>query len=275
MARNLGQYSVVTYVHDLRGERINLGVLVWHPMYGCVFRAPRSVSRVRSIDESADLGRVRIGIERIKEAAETWSRGDESPLENLSREFRHRLVVTNPLNARIQDPLAALERLSATLIPPEPSYTRAPSTKQFARAFARHLEEAFEKQGLSGIRSDFIEEDTFEPIEVTASYRHNSGSYLWRAVSFASENDLRGQLRLAKSTHGENIELRSLEKYQDAHLLVAVQLPKPRARGDWDKALKWLHRASDRVEPIEDRNSLEAKVPKLLPSDLLSPTLVS
>src|SRR5215207_8704300 len=111
MAKNLGQYSIVSYVHDLRGERINLGILVWHPLYGCVFRPPKNVSRVRSIDESADLGRVRVGIERIKELADAWSSGDEPPLENLARQFRHRLVVTHPLNARIQDPLAAHERL--------------------------------------------------------------------------------------------------------------------------------------------------------------------
>src|SRR5215210_5452571 len=126
MAKNLGQYSVVSYVHELRGERINLGVLVWHPFTGCVFRLPKNPSRVRSIDESADLERVRAAIERIGETVESWPPGSESPLSNLAGEFKHRLVVSPPLNARIQDPSAALERLSATFVPPEPSFARAP-----------------------------------------------------------------------------------------------------------------------------------------------------
>jgi hypothetical protein len=71
-------------------------------------------------------------------------------------------------------------------------------------------------------------------------------------------------MRLAKSTRGENIEHRGLEKYQNTHLLVAVQPPKPQARADWDQALRSLRQASDRVEFVEDRRSLEEKVPELL-----------
>ena len=243
MAKNLGQYSIVSYVHELRGERINLGVLVWHPFAGCVFQLPKNPSRVRSIDESADLDRVRTAIERISETAENWPRGKVSPLRDLASQYKHRLIVSPPLNARIQDPSAALERLAATFIPPEPSYARAPSTKQFASAFARHLEKAAKPRGARGFQSNYAEEGTFEPIQITASFELLSKSYLWRAFSFASENDTRKQLRLAKAVHAENVELKDLSKYRNAQLLVAVQMPKLRARSEWDRAVKWLHRA--------------------------------
>ncbi len=273
MVKNLGQYSVVSYVHELRGERINLGVLVWHPFSGCAFRLPKNPSRVRSIDESADLDRVRDAIELINETAEGWSRGNESPLSDLAGRFKHLLVVSPPLNARIQDPWAALERLSATLVPPEPAFARAPSTRQFAGAFARHLEQAFKPRGARGFRSNYVEEDTFEPIPITASFELFSTSYLWRAFSFASESDAKKQLRLAKAVYAENVELKDLRKHRDAQLSLAVQMPKPRARAEWGRAVKWLNRASDRVETFEDKESLETKVPRLL-QDSESPRLL-
>jgi hypothetical protein len=273
MEKSLGQYSVVSYVHQLRGERVNLGVLVWHPLSGCVFRPPKNLSRIRYIDESADLKWIRSAIGQIKETAETWSRGDDSPLGGLAREFRHGLVVTRPLNARVQDPLSTHERLSASLIPPEP-YRRASSTRQFSGVFARYLQKELEHRGVSEFRGNFIEEEAFQPIEVTASFNVSSESYLWRAFSFAGRSDLNEQLTLAKSVVAENTVLRSLKKYSDAHLFVAAQMPKPQARAEWDMAIEWLNQASDKVEVFEDRQSLEAKVPDLLPPTL-SPTLAS
>ncbi len=274
MASNLGQYSLVSYIHELRGERVNLGVLVWHPRTGCVFRRSKNLNRVRAIDESADLKRVRANLESIGERAEAWSRGGPSPLGSLAYEFTRRLVVTPPLNARIQDPLSTLERLSSTLLPPEPSFVRAPSTTQFANSFASLLKKELIERGVANVRSNFFEEGPAEPIEVTALYNYDAESYVWRAFSFASEDDPRKQLRLAKAIHTDNADLRTLEDYQHARLQVAVQPPKRRARAEWDKALKYLRRASDRVEDFEDRQSIEIKAPELLPPSL-SPMLAT
>jgi hypothetical protein len=57
------------------------------------------------------------------------------------------------------------------------------------------------------------------------------------------------------------------------YTLVAVQMPKPRARAEWEKALKWLDRASEGVVTFEDKQSIEAKVPQLL-QDSESPKLL-
>lgn len=274
MAKNLGQYSIVSYVHELRGERVNLGVLVWHPRAGCVFRKSRNLNRVRAIDESVDLKRVRANLESISERAGACGRGQESPLEGLAHAFTRRLVVTPPLNARIQDPLSTLERLSSMLLPPEPSFVRAPSTTQFANSFASLLKKQLIERGVSDIRSNFFEEGPAEPIEVTALYNYNAKSYVWRAFSFASEDDPRKQLRLAKAIHTDNTDLRTLEDYRHVRLQVAVQPPKRRARAEWGKALQYLRRASDGVEDFEDRQSIEEKAPELLPASL-RPTLVT
>jgi hypothetical protein len=274
MAKNLGQYSIVSYVHELRGERVNLGVLVWHPRSGCFFRRSEVLNRVRTIDESADLKRVLAELESISERAEGWDRKEVSPLEKLARQFTHGLVVTSPLNARIQDPLATLERLASIMLPPEPSFVRAPSTTQFANAFASSLHKQLLNAGVQDVRSNFFEEGPAEPIEVTALYNYDAENYVWRAFSFASEDDPRKQLRFAKAIHTDNADLRTVKGYEDAHLQVAVQPPKQRARAEWNKALRYLNRASDRVEDFEDRHSIEAKAPELLPPSL-SPMLAT
>src|SRR5215212_4197162 len=165
MAKNLGQYSIVSYIHELRGERVNVGVLVWHPLFGCIFRRSSNLARVRTIDESADLSRVRSALDWINETTKTWPKGDKSPLEILAQQFRHRLVVTSPLNARIQDPPSTLERLSASLLPPEP-FMRASPTNRFGNFLARSLRKELERRGASDFQSDFFEEGTFEPVKV-------------------------------------------------------------------------------------------------------------
>ncbi len=267
MARNLGQYSVVSYVHDLRGERINLGVLVWHPLYGCVFRPPKNFSRIRAIDESVEIARVRSAVDHIKEVAETCSPGDDSPLEHLSLQFRHDLIVTRPVKARMQDPLSTLERLSSTLLPPEPTYQRASSTRQFSNSLVSYFKSELKKWRVSEFQSNFMEEETFKPVPVTASFTVSSETYLWRAFSFASLGDRNKQLMLARSIVAENTLLKRLDKYSEARLIVVAQMPKPQARADWKESLEWLNYQADAVE-VEDKQSLEKKIPELLPPSL-------
>jgi Protein of unknown function (DUF3037) len=263
MAREFGQYSVVTYIHELRGERINLGVLVWHPVLGGGLKLARNFQRVRCIDDTADLERVRQACEQIQATMKACELGGPSPLFELALQFRHRLVVTPPMNARVHDPLATLERLSASLLAKEP-FMRASTTTQFAKAFVAQLVEHIRQRGVTDVRASFSEEDTFQPVTIAACYNHASAQYLWRAFSFASLDRLDDQMTAAKAIYAENADLQSLPKYRLARLQLAVQLPKPQSRADWAKARAWLERGSDEVVSFEDRQSLEEKVPKLL-----------
>ena len=78
----------------------------------------KAVHRVRVVDEDADLERVRRELRRITEAV--VGAGENSPLGSLASEYRHSLVVTEPMKARIQDPGFTLERLYTCLMAPEP-----------------------------------------------------------------------------------------------------------------------------------------------------------
>lgn len=263
MAREFGQYSVVTYMHELRGERVNLGVLVWHPLLGGCLKFAKSFQRVRCIDDTADVPRLRQVCEEIRSVVEGAEAEGQCPLPELARQFRHGVIVSPPMKARIQDPAATLERLSASLLAKEP-FIRTSSTAQFARAFSAQLVAEIKQRGATNVRANYLEEETFQPVAITVCYSHDSALHLWRAFSFTSLDRLEDQVTTAKAIFAENADLRALPKYRTAHLRLAVQTPKPQFRADWAKAQAWLRRATDDVIHFEDRASLDQKVPQLL-----------
>ena len=170
---NFGQYSVISYVHPLRGERVNLGVLVWHPLFGKASQFIRNLSRVRNVDEKVGLDRVRSELDLIGEILANWAEEVESPLDYLASKFQNSVIVTAPLNARIQDPSATLDRLYSSLIAPEP-FARASSTRQFANAFASRLKNLLIQQGHGEVQTNFLE---FHGISLTfglAQYRDSN-----------------------------------------------------------------------------------------------------
>lgn len=263
MMREFGQYSIVTYTHELRGERVNIGVIVWHPAFGAEIKLARNLQRVRCIDDAADLERIRQACEQMQAMLKETQPGGPSPLPDLARQFRHRLIVTPPLNARVNDLAASLERLAASLLAREP-FMRASTTALFAKAIAAYLLREMQQRGVTDIRTQFSEEETVQPVTITASYEYASQQYLWRAFSFASLNGTEDQTRLAKAIYAENTELRLLPKYHDARLLLAVQLPKPQWRADWAKSQAWLRRLTDGVGALEDSESIAESLPQLL-----------
>jgi hypothetical protein len=262
MRERLAQYSVVSYVHPLRGERVNLGVIVWHPQHGIQAKFLSGLARVNSVDEHASTRRVREELAAIERTLDEWKVGDRSPLPVLASEFQHKLVVAPPANARAQDPVWMLERLTTLLLPPTP-FHRASSAKQFGAAFAREMKEVLRQADVQKVKTNFEERRTFRPILVAVAYRLGDADRVWRVGSFATAAKVEDQVTIAKALHAENHELRRVEPYRDAELNVAVQLPKPSARRDFPDALAWLGREVDRVEVFEDRESIASKVPEI------------
>lgn len=253
-------------MHSLRGEKINLGVIVWHSIFGFDLKFTKSLQRLRCIDEMADLDRVKNDLQAIEDTMKNWSSLDSSPLEFLASKYKFGLSVSAPLNARIQDPAFTLEKLYTTLIQPEP-FQRASSNFQFSNSIASKVEKMLKQKGVQNIRKNYLETETFQPVRITLEYQYDMMQFVWRAASFASANAIEDLLRLAKSIYAENLDLIKLEKYHGAHFCFAVQLPKPQLRKDWQKPLDWLKRSMT-VEEFEDRGSLDEKLPDLVLSQL-------
>jgi len=264
VASQYGEYSVISYIHPLRGERVNLGVAVWHPLQGSELKLVSNPSRVRCVDEAADVGRIRNGLEDIRNTLANWKDNEASPLEDLHVRYKHGLVVTSPTTAVIQDKTWVLDRLTSVLLPPAP-FMRASSTRQFGRAFARQLQDYIKQvKGLTKAEFDFLENDAFQPVRIAARFSQGKTDVLWRAASFATLAEGESQVTAAKALYAENSDIRELPKYREAALNLAVQLPKPTERATWNDAMRWLQRDVDRVEVFEDRGSLEQKVPELV-----------
>ena len=216
-----GQYSVVSYVHQLRGERVNLGVLVWHPLLGHASQFAKYLDRIRTIDESANTARIRDNLNEIQETIDGWTEEVESPLEYLASAYQHGVVVSPPQNARIQSPQATLERTYSHIMAPEP-FMRASSTVQFSKSFASRMRQELESMNLTVFNSDYLENDGFRPVNVALWYQGQRGAHLWRAHSFASLDTIERQLTAAKAIHAENTDLRGLPKYAESVFAIAV-----------------------------------------------------
>jgi len=263
-AMALGQYSVVSYVHSLRGEKVNLGVLVWHPVRGAQARITWDLQRVRCIDEGVDLERVRTDLKSINDVLTGWDQEEQSPLTYPTSAFRHGLMVSKPMNARIQDSAFTAERLYSSLVAPAAPYARASTTTQFTNSFVAILKQILSGSSIGHPRFNYTEEETFQPVRVAASYAVRTDFYIWRTTSFASLDTTDRQLTAAKAFHAENADLMGLDKYQAAKLGLVVQMPKPSAQADFAKALDWLYRDTKRVELVVDQHSLEQKMPSLV-----------
>jgi len=261
-----GQFSIVSYVHQLRGERVNLGVLVWHPLLGHAFQFAKYLDRVRIVDEAANASRVKANLDEIKETISSWSEELESPLEYLSSAFQHGVVVSPPQNARMQSPQATLERTYSHVMAPEP-FMRASSTTQFSKAFSSQMQQALGELNRKIIKADYVETEAFKPVNVALWFEGRERSYLWRAHSFAALESIERQVTAAKAIHAENNDLLSLPKYEEVRIGMAVQLPKPRFRSSWDEVHDWLSRTSPTIEVFEDRYSFDTKIPELASSD--------
>jgi hypothetical protein len=215
------------------------------------------------------MSRLRKEIERIARLFSERAETGNPPLEWLASEFRYGLTVTAPQGVRVQDPEFTVERLFASLVAPEP-FVRAASTAQFVKALGSQIGTVLQVGNhVSGLKTNFLEPDTFQPIRIAASWLWGKTPQIWRGVSFSSTGPGEPQLTLAKAFHAENLDLLALEKYRGAKLTVAVQLPKPDARADFNQALGWIKRDTPAVFPFEDRHSIEQRVPELLREGLM------
>ena len=62
----LGAYSVVRFSNNFSDQRINLGVVVWHPLDGFQVRFATSLAKVRAVDPRAQVDQVKLHIHQIR-----------------------------------------------------------------------------------------------------------------------------------------------------------------------------------------------------------------
>ena len=136
----LGAYSVVRYSDDLGDQRINLGVLVWHPVDGYRCRLSPAVDRVQAIDPRITVRPLKRQLEDIKESIANAPPAGRDLLDELCRTFKYGLVISSPYPAKISSVDETLNRLYDLLVSPIPEIRRASSQRVFENSLKKTIE---------------------------------------------------------------------------------------------------------------------------------------
>lgn len=260
---SLGAYSVIRYTNDLNDQRINLGVIVWHPRDGFRVRWSRSLDRIHAVDPTVAVQPVKEQLGRIEQDLKREDAAGQDALAGLARSFKEGLAVGTAYPARIHSIEETVDHLYRMLVAPEPEIRRASTQHAFEgrvqrvlAAAARSVNATFEDVGsriVDGLR-----------VQVGVRTTRPHKRLLWRALSLQSHDHPDRQLAFAKSTSLDIQVLKGLPEFRGHRYFVALQSPKPKAREHIKDSIAWLKRSADDVLFVHDPDALPSLVEKAL-----------
>ena|SRR2546427_1560461 len=275
----LGAYSIVRYANDLNDQRINLGVLLWHPTDGMRYRMSPFLDRAQAVDPRVRMASLKQQLTAIVESFQSGvtDRGRDK-LRTLSSQFRTGVEVTPPYPAEMFDVDAMLERLYSQLISPIDEIRRASSQRQFEKSFKAGLTSAIKKLA-PGTNVQDHGAKQLNGIAVNVGIRTSGPQLraLWRGVSLQSEDRPDDQIAKAKAAALDIATIRAeMPDFKKDRQYVAVQPPKLRASERLKESIAWLQHQADEVFVLEGGESmqpaLETALATLLPHYQRSPS---
>jgi hypothetical protein len=261
---SLGAYSIVRYANDLNDQRVNLGVVVWHPREGFAHRFTYALDRIQAVNPRAHLRPVREQLNIIKEELDRPVKRERNSLETLAGLFTEGIQVTTPYPARIYSAYDALERLFSMLVSPFPEIRRASSQRQFEAAFGKALRQIVESFPIGRIEE--IGTVQIDGVPTTIGFRTitQRKKTLWRPLSLHALDTPEKQLTEAKAAALDVFTTRRMPEYRaDAHV-VALQQPKTQSSERLEEVVACLKKATDTVLIGADSESFGEQVPALL-----------
>ena len=253
----LGAYSIVRYSNGLNDQRVNLGVVVWHPIDGFAHRFSASINRVRAIDPRVRVSPIREQMRVIEQEISQEFAG-RATLDSLAKLFRHGLEVTEPYPARIHSRGESLDHLFQLLVSPVEEIRRASSQRQFQNALKRTLDMAVRKNDPKGsCRDRGFRRYRGVNVEIGLLATAKQKKTLWRALSLQSVNRPEDQIAKAKATAMDCQIVRLISEFNRIPNIVVLQKPKPSAAEHFDESIAWLKREAEEVIPIEGKESLD------------------
>jgi len=258
----LGSYSVVRYSNHLNDQRVNLGVLLWHPIDGMKCRFSPSLDRVHAVDPRALLTPLKKQLDAIEGELQQDASGG-AKLTELSRWFKEGLEVAPPYPAQIQSADETVEHLYQMLVSPVQEIRRASTQQQFERKVtsalvrtAAHLRVPCENIGRRKVRD----------LTVTIGVRTGKADHrtLWRAVSLQAHDHPERQLAFAKAAAMDINVVRADAAYRADRQYVTLQGPKRSAMAGLEESRKWLDSVADKVFVIESAEAVPGVLEKAL-----------
>lgn len=233
----IGAYSLVRYVDSLNDQRINLGVIAFHPFDGYVYKHLDSLTRLRAVDDSIDTDAVEA---QLSEIAAIRTERSRRALDELCKEYRHAVVITEPYPARISSANAVLERLFDKMVTRSGAQSKDSPQKRFEKTVYGVLVAIAKRLQHINVRRLGKEQLNGVSVNLGIHTAGPNGSALWHALSLEAKSSSSARIERAKSTAMDALAIKSKHKtYSNERQIVAVQTPTERVPGI-DEALEWI-----------------------------------
>jgi hypothetical protein len=246
----LGAYALVRYSNDLNDQRVNLGIVLWHPHDGFRSRFTPQLDRAHAVDPRVRIAALKQQIGAISSELQGAPPGKagKTVLTALSRSFVRGVEVSEAYPAEIADVDATLETLYERLVCPVEEFRRASSQRQFERSFKSSLTAVVKK--LPGARVSDIGTKRVNGVAVDVGMRvvgpHVKAT--WRALSLQAEDRAEDQVAKAKAIALDiNVVRSAMAEYRHDQHLVVVRPPKPKASESFKDSIAWLHHEANEV----------------------------
>lgn len=252
----IGAYSIVRYVDSLNDQRINLGVIAFHPVDGYVYKHLDSLARLRAVDDSIDTDAVESQLGEIGAIRTETSR---RALDLLCKEYRHAVVITEPYPARISSANAVLERLFDRLVTSGGTRSKDSHQKTFEASVYKTLQALSKSLNVQVKR---LGKDQLNGVSVNLGIHTagRSGSALWHPLSLEAKSSPSARIERAKSTAMDALAIKNKHKtYASERQIIAVQTPADKVPGV-DEALEWIKESEADLLAIEPGVSAEQAI---------------
>lgn len=243
----IGAYSIVRYVDSLNDQRINLGVIAFHPLDGYVYKHLDSLARLRAVDDSIDTDAVEAQLGEIGAIRTETSR---HALDRLRNEYRHAVVITEPYPARVSSANAVLERLFDRLVTSGGTRPKDSHQRTFEHSIYKSLQTM--SKGMN-IHVKRLGKDQLNGVSVNLGIHTSgrSGSALWHPLSLEAKSSPSARIERAKSVAMDALAIKKKHKtYAHERQIIAVQTPSDKVPGI-DEALEWIKEQAEiiAIEP--------------------------
>jgi hypothetical protein len=263
----LGAYSIVRFSNNLNDQRVNLGVLVWHPQDGLRIRLSSHLARVHAINPRIRANGLKIQLDAIKAEVAGAQEDGDTVLRRLALQFKDGVEVSSPFPAKMFDPEETLERLFGLLVPQSaPSHAVDPQTA-FATSFMEALTEIVRLFKAPGADIEDMGSRRISGVHVDLGIRTKIGDRVayWHPLSLRGVSRPNTQVAKAKVASLEMRTIRdTLTDYGTAKQYAAVQVPSRKTPRYLTESVAWLRRGADDVLLIRDQD----EIPDLVQSKL-------
>jgi hypothetical protein len=246
----------------LSDQRINLGVLVWHPVDGYRCRISPSVDRVQAIDPLIAVRSLKKQLDDIKESIAKALPAEQGFLVHLAKTFRRGLVISSPYPAKISSVDETLSRLYDLLVSSIPEIRRASSQRLFENSLKKTIRASLEAWPEESVQE--LGTKTVKGIPINLGMRtqvsQTGRAALWHPFSLQSEAKSDTQLAGAKAIVLDIFKTREMGLYKRDMQYVAVQAPRARSASKFEDVISCLKHAADDVFVANDDVTLFNRV---------------